>query len=156
MCSKSEKRDSNSRPQPWQGCALPTELFSLEVWTFKRGAKIGQYFFSIKQIRKKRKKGSPVSRVLYPSFLELLSLIWDVTHVTPLSVYPPGLPKQLSGPPMSRFIWPFNPQGLSRSWITPERVGSYPTFSPLPLERGGFAFCDTFCHLRPKPKMPSY
>ena len=21
------KRDSNSRPQPWQGCALPTELF---------------------------------------------------------------------------------------------------------------------------------
>ena len=26
--SKSEKRDSNPRPQPWQGCALPTELFS--------------------------------------------------------------------------------------------------------------------------------
>ena len=26
MC-KSGKRDSNSRPQPWQGCALPTELF---------------------------------------------------------------------------------------------------------------------------------
>ena len=25
----SEKRDSNPRPQPWQGCALPTELFSL-------------------------------------------------------------------------------------------------------------------------------
>ena len=24
---KSGKRDSNSRPQPWQGCALPTELF---------------------------------------------------------------------------------------------------------------------------------
>ncbi len=24
----SEKRDSNSRHQPWQGCALPTELFS--------------------------------------------------------------------------------------------------------------------------------
>src|SRR5690606_5369943 len=34
----SEKRDSNSRPQPWQGCALPAELFSLievfqVVWT---------------------------------------------------------------------------------------------------------------------------
>src|SRR5690606_28861983 len=27
----SERRDSNSRPQPWQGCALPTELLSLEV-----------------------------------------------------------------------------------------------------------------------------
>ena len=24
---QSGKRDSNSRPQPWQGCALPTELF---------------------------------------------------------------------------------------------------------------------------------
>ena len=23
---ESGKRDSNSRPQPWQGCALPTEL----------------------------------------------------------------------------------------------------------------------------------
>ena len=29
--SKSGKRDSNSRPQPWQGCALPTELFPLVV-----------------------------------------------------------------------------------------------------------------------------
>ena len=25
----SGKRDSNSRPQPWQGCALPAELLSL-------------------------------------------------------------------------------------------------------------------------------
>ncbi len=24
---KSGKRDSDPRPQPWQGCALPTELF---------------------------------------------------------------------------------------------------------------------------------
>src|ERR1035437_5231070 len=24
---QSGKRDSNTRPQPWQGCALPTELF---------------------------------------------------------------------------------------------------------------------------------
>ena len=27
----SGKRDSNSRPQPWQGCALPTELFPRSV-----------------------------------------------------------------------------------------------------------------------------
>src|SRR5690606_3374551 len=27
----SERRGSNSRPQPWQGCALPTELLSLAV-----------------------------------------------------------------------------------------------------------------------------
>gem|GEM_PF-5219268 len=27
MIKKSGKRDSDPRPQPWQGCALPTELF---------------------------------------------------------------------------------------------------------------------------------
>ena len=29
----SEKRGSNPRPQPWQGCALPAELFSLLSWS---------------------------------------------------------------------------------------------------------------------------
>ena len=28
---KSGKRDSDPRPQPWQGCALPTELFPHEL-----------------------------------------------------------------------------------------------------------------------------
>ena len=28
LISLSEKRGSNPRPQPWQGCALPAELFS--------------------------------------------------------------------------------------------------------------------------------
>ena len=28
----SGKRGSNSRPQPWQGCALPAELFPLLSW----------------------------------------------------------------------------------------------------------------------------
>ena len=32
----SEKRDSNPRPQPWQGCALPTELFSQVFVGLKR------------------------------------------------------------------------------------------------------------------------
>ena len=32
----SEKPGSNRRPQPWQGCALPTELFSLLVLVIKR------------------------------------------------------------------------------------------------------------------------
>ena len=27
LIKKSGKRDSDPRPQPWQGCALPTELF---------------------------------------------------------------------------------------------------------------------------------
>ena len=31
---KSGKLDSNSRPQPWQGCALPTELFPRYVFCF--------------------------------------------------------------------------------------------------------------------------
>ena len=33
---KSGKRDSNSRPQPWQGCALPTELFPQAVAATER------------------------------------------------------------------------------------------------------------------------
>ena len=32
---ESEKRDSNPRPQPWQGCALPAELFSQFVVRMK-------------------------------------------------------------------------------------------------------------------------
>ena len=34
----SGKRGSNSRPQPWQGCALPTELFPrfCETWHFRQ------------------------------------------------------------------------------------------------------------------------
>ena len=31
---ESGKRDSNSRPQPWQGCALPTELFPQTLCNF--------------------------------------------------------------------------------------------------------------------------
>ena len=32
----SGKRDSNPRPQPWQGCALPTELFPQSFASFAR------------------------------------------------------------------------------------------------------------------------
>ena len=43
--SESGKRGSNSRPQPWQGCALPTELFprllrKLGIFCCARCAKI--------------------------------------------------------------------------------------------------------------------
>ena len=31
----SGKRDSNSRPRPWQGRALPTELFPLKLFGFR-------------------------------------------------------------------------------------------------------------------------
>ena len=37
----SERRDSNSRPRPWQGRALPTELLSQ---CFERAAKVTQIF----------------------------------------------------------------------------------------------------------------
>ena len=47
---KSGKRDSNSRPQPWQGCALPTELFPqyvLRITYFViASAKIGIFSFT--------------------------------------------------------------------------------------------------------------
>jgi hypothetical protein len=34
--ASSERRVSNSRPQPWQGCALPTELLSHLLLLFQR------------------------------------------------------------------------------------------------------------------------
>ena len=37
---RSGKRDSNSRPQPWQGCALPTELFPLTSFVFERSFRL--------------------------------------------------------------------------------------------------------------------
>ena len=41
----SGKRGSNSRPQPWQGCALPTELFPhLSVACFTNTAACFQVF----------------------------------------------------------------------------------------------------------------
>ena len=50
----SGKRDSNSRPQPWQGCALPTELFphGMAALGGFAGAKIGRCALSAKQIAK--------------------------------------------------------------------------------------------------------
>jgi hypothetical protein len=41
----SGKRDSNSRPQPWQGCALPAELFPPQVEWHST-----ERLFSVKQV----------------------------------------------------------------------------------------------------------
>ena len=40
----SGKRDSDPRPQPWQGCALPTELLPRGCFVFKSDAKIQLIF----------------------------------------------------------------------------------------------------------------
>ena len=63
---KSGKRDSNSRPQPWQGCALPTELFPHTFYSFyqvkercflsKAGAKVLLFFELTKFFSKKMQK----------------------------------------------------------------------------------------------------
>ena len=45
----SGKRGSNSRPQPWQGCALPTELFP-RVFRLT-GAKVALFFNPAKKIK---------------------------------------------------------------------------------------------------------
>ena len=56
VCSLSEKRDSNSRPQPWQGCALPTELFSREFDFSNVVQKYINISFPSSTIEKKEKK----------------------------------------------------------------------------------------------------
>ena len=114
---RSERRDSNSRPQPWQGCALPAELLShasFEKWC--KCTTLNRYYASVmrniftgnRNIRsihtnhtmaylfviiksKSYKKGSSVSRVLYARFLPwLLSFIYDISHEIPQSTYPSG------------------------------------------------------------------
>ena len=50
----SGKRDSNSRPQPWQGCALPTELFPPDrtqiVWSERFLSRTRSDFFEKTEI----------------------------------------------------------------------------------------------------------
>ena len=45
--SLSEKRDSNPRPRPWQGRALPTELFSHYFVWYKNGISIPLYLAKV-------------------------------------------------------------------------------------------------------------
>ena len=57
----SEKRGSNPRPQPWQGCALPTELFSHSLFIYEKpsrspffaSAKIDSFFHIRKLYQRK-------------------------------------------------------------------------------------------------------
>ena len=57
----SEKRGSNPRPQPWQGCALPTELFSHLLFIYEKpsrfpffaSAKIDSFFYIRKLYQRK-------------------------------------------------------------------------------------------------------
>ena len=72
-CLRSGKRDSNPRPQPWQGCALPTELFPQSVMrlgsrhTGSRSDRASQndHMASVAALfRAKRRRGVP--RTLLP------------------------------------------------------------------------------------------
>ena len=52
--SLSEKRDSNSRPQPWQGCALPLSYSRILRFAFKpRTANLRKCNAGAKHVRKK-------------------------------------------------------------------------------------------------------
>ncbi len=58
-CIWSGKRDSNSRPQPWQGCALPTELFPRGRRNFTvRGGSVNRNSFAGTQ---NRPRGAQIS-----------------------------------------------------------------------------------------------
>src|SRR5256885_947729 len=69
---ESGKRDSNPRPQPWQGCALPTELFPRKA---RR-----------RDVETPRRMGVP-HLLSTPASSPLPTLAWP-----PLSVYPPTRP----------------------------------------------------------------
>ena len=52
----SGKRDSNSRPQPWQGCALPTELLPRFYHSYRLGLQRYEHFLNFQTFFKKNKK----------------------------------------------------------------------------------------------------
>ena len=74
----SGKRDSNSRPQPWQGCALPTELFP-HYFRFA-SANIRQKKLLCKKITKKNKK-SCFCRGKQGIIIDYYISIWKVVVV---------------------------------------------------------------------------
>ncbi len=47
----SGRRDSNPRPQPWQGCALPLSYARMKLLNFPRGLLINRKSFSLIDIR---------------------------------------------------------------------------------------------------------
>src|SRR5262250_2057809 len=72
-CSPSKgwsgKRVSNSRPQPWQGCALPTELFPRAIATNYISSHMGV------------KKCTSARRVSYASSEHFRDRIGHVVHI---------------------------------------------------------------------------
>ena len=76
-----------------------------------------------------------ISRVLFTTCVAPLSFILDDNHLPPLATYPPTLDEQ----PLVVGI-----HGLATHEVHGPRsiatlaVGSYPTFSPLPPEGGGY------------------
>jgi hypothetical protein len=64
--SESGKPDSNRRPQPWQGCALPTELFPHGLWV----RKVEKPFGEVKRLRAQRFacSSAPPSALCFAAF----------------------------------------------------------------------------------------
>ena len=61
LTNKSGKRDSNSRPRPWQGRALPTELFPQSMWCKGKSKypnnQTFEFFYSWKNVKRSRCHG---------------------------------------------------------------------------------------------------
>jgi len=81
-------------------------------------------------MRKKRKSGRPVSGILFPIAIGISSFIWIMLHNTILATYPPALDEQ----PSNAGIFGLATHKVYPSIVLPQySVGSYPTFSPLPI-----------------------
>ena len=71
---KSGKRDSDPRPQPWQGCALPTELFPQNIpcqgWHLNSWGKVVFYqlyiFNKLKTDGEEEETRTPTSQLTLP------------------------------------------------------------------------------------------
>ena len=63
----SGKRDSNSRPQPWQGCALPTELFPQIPFDLRRrSAIVSKFLHAVNSLHIMRSPASALGYAALP------------------------------------------------------------------------------------------
>ena len=71
--SLSGKRDSDPRPQPWQGCALPTELFPQNV-SQNGTANISRFFESAKFFLKSSEVSCICTQIVHAGHIDFFAV----------------------------------------------------------------------------------
>jgi hypothetical protein len=94
--SKSGKRDSNPRPQPWQGCALPTELFPHTTYaTVTPNNLSGPHRPHVRTLPGPRRHGGEGNRT--PDLLNAIQALSQLSYAPGATPSPPKAAARASG-----------------------------------------------------------